>query len=99
MIKSPRTTTYVSLTFDDAASIGVHPVDSEFKYASRTANGVARLASAMIPEIRVGNVSAHNVMALVSQPGALTGQSLLGMSFLRKLSGFEIQSGRLVLKQ
>ena len=91
--------TYVTLTAEDAATLGLHPADSAFRYAFQTANGTARAAPVLLPEIRVGNVSVRDVQAFVSQPGALTGQSLLGMSFLRKLSGFEIQRGQLVLKQ
>ena len=91
--------TFVALTYDAAASIGYHLSDAEFKYAMNTANGTARAASITIPLIRVGNVEARNVLAVVSQPGALTGRSLLGMSFLKKLGGFETGQSSLVLKQ
>jgi aspartyl protease family protein len=91
--------TFVALTYEDAASIGIHPVDADFKYQVQTANGTSRVAAATLSSVRVGNVEARNVQALVSPPGSLTGHSLLGMSFLKQLSGFEIQSGRLVLRQ
>ncbi len=91
--------TFVALTYEDAASVGIHPADAEFKYQVHTANGTGRVAATILPSVRVGNVEARNVKALVSAPGTLTGQSLLGMSFLKQLSGFEIQAGRLVLRQ
>ena len=52
--------TFVALTYEDAASIGIHPVDADFKYTSHTANGAARVARlAVLPSIRVGNVRGH----------------------------------------
>jgi aspartyl protease family protein len=39
----------------------------------------------------------RNVEGVVLPPGKL-GTSLLGMSFLKRLGGFEIAQGRLVLK-
>lgn len=91
--------TYVALTYEDAASVGIHPVEADFKYAVHTANGTSRVAAAVLPSVRIGNVEARDVQAVVAAPGTLTGQSLVGMSFLKKLSGFEIQSGRLLLRQ
>lgn len=91
--------TLVALTYDDAASIGLHPRDADFHYTVTTANGVARAAVATVPSIRVGNVEADNVPVVIAMPGTLTGRSLLGMSFLSKLSGFQVQSNRLILRQ
>lgn len=91
--------TYVALTYETAISLGLHVAEADFKYAFQTANGTVRVASTVLRSIRVGNVEARDVPATINAPGTLTGSNLLGMSFLRKLSGFEIQSGRLVLKQ
>ena len=89
----------VFLSYDAASSIGIHPSTSDYKYAIQTANGMTRAAPATLASIRVGNVEAHNVPAVVSMPGALVTKNLLGMTFLNRLSGFQIQSGRLVLRQ
>ena len=89
----------VFLSYDAASSIGIHPSESDYKYVIQTANGTTRAAPATLASIRVGNVEARNVPAVVSMPGALTTKNLLGMTFLNRLSGFEIQSGRLILRQ
>jgi aspartyl protease family protein len=62
-----------------------------------TANGVVQTAPVRIREIRVGDILVRDVEAVVLPPRAL-GVSLLGMSFLRRLEGFEIAKGRLVLR-
>lgn len=90
---------YVALSYEAAASIGLHPSPAEFKYVMQTANGSARAAGTVIPHIQIGRIEARDVEAVISEPGALTAHNLLGMSFLRKLSGFQVESGRLVLKQ
>ena len=89
----------VFLSFEDAASLGYHPVATDFRWRVTTANGETKAAPVTIPLIRVGNVEARNVQALISQPGALTTHDLLGMTFLRKLSGYQVDAGRMVLKQ
>lgn len=89
----------VSLSFEDAASLGYHPVATDFRWRMTTANGETKAAPVTIPLIRVGNVEARNVQAVISQPGALTTPNLLGMTFLRKLSGYQVDAGRMVLKQ
>ena len=89
----------VFLTFEDAAGLGYHPVANDFQWRIRTANGETKAAPVTIPMIRVGNVEARNVQAVISQPGALTTHNLLGMTFLRKLSGYQVDAGRMVLKQ
>lgn len=91
--------TYVVLSYQDAADIGIRPTDQAFTVVMSTANGLSRCAPTLIRHIRVGNVEAYDVQALVASPGALTLHSLLGMSFLQKLSGFRIDDGRLVLRQ
>lgn len=88
--------TLVSLTQQDAITLGVLPV--AFNVPVQTANGLARAGEARLSNIRIGNVEVMDTPALVL-PGGAVSQSLLGMSFLKKLSGFEYASGNLVLKQ
>ncbi len=47
---------------------------------------------------RIGSVVVNDVEVLIMEPGA-SNTSLLGMSFLRKLKGYEVANGRLVLRQ
>ena len=86
----------VALTQQDAITLGVLPLS--FNVPVQTASGTARAGEAKLSEIRIGNVQANDIGALVLPPG-VAGHSLLGMSFLRKLSGFEVAGGNLILKQ
>ena len=65
--------------------------------AISTANGIVAAASVRLAEVKVGDIAVRGVEALVLPPGKL-GTSLLGMSFLKRLGGFEIAQGRLILK-
>lgn len=90
--------TTVALSYEDASAVGVFPAPADYKFQVQTANGVARVAQVKLNDVRVGNLVVHDVDALVGERGALS-SSLLGMTFLSKLSKFEVESGALVLKQ
>jgi aspartyl protease family protein len=88
----------VVLTYEDAAAAGFYPAPADFKYPVSTANGVGRVALVTLRVVRLGALEVRDVKAAVAERGAL-GSSLLGMTFLSKLSHFEAGSGRLALKQ
>jgi aspartyl protease family protein len=88
----------VSLSQEDAIRLGIRPAASEFKLKISTANGIAYAAPFMLPEIVVGDIEMRNVQAIVMPQGALQ-VSLLGMSFLSRLSHYEVSGGRLVLNR
>lgn len=90
--------TTVALRSEDAQALGRRPAPSEFTIPISTANGTVFAAPVRLPEVRLGSLRATDVAALVLKPG-MTDRSLLGMSFLRKLGGFEVASGTLILKQ
>jgi aspartyl protease family protein len=48
--------------------------------------------------VRVDGITLYDIQAAVAEPGALSG-NLLGMSFLSKLSRFEMKGDELVLAQ
>jgi aspartyl protease family protein len=87
----------VALRYEDARKLGFTPADGDYKVQISTANGIIKAAELQLPEVRIGTIRATDVRAMVLLPGA-TEKSLLGMSFLRKLGGFEIASGNLILK-
>jgi aspartyl protease family protein len=62
-----------------------------------TANGRARAAPVTLQSIAVGGIVERDVAALIAQPGQLR-QSLLGMSFLNRLEGWEVRGDRLMLR-
>jgi aspartyl protease family protein len=87
----------VALTYADAASVGQRPMPSDFKVKVVTANGTADAAEVRLREVRLDTILVDDVPAIV-MPQGVAATSLLGMSFLKKLGGFEIADGRLVLK-
>lgn len=89
---------YVALTYADAARLALLPDKSEFRIPMSTANGITRAAPILIDSIEVGQVAVHNVKAVVMPDRAL-GISLLGMSFIKKLSNVKMGQGKLELTQ
>ena len=89
--------TAVVLTYEDARSIGILPPASKFTVPVRTANGQTTTAAADLREIRLGSIRVGNVRALVARRGELS-VTLLGMSFLSRLSRADMRGGELVLR-
>ncbi len=90
--------TVIALTAEDARALGISVFPADYTASVSTANGVARAAPAVLREVRIDGIAVRDVQALVMPRGAL-GQSLLGMSFLKKLRGFEIADGKMVMRQ
>jgi aspartyl protease family protein len=88
----------VALTYDDAERAGIFVRPSDFTHRAQTANGVARVAPVTIPRIRIGDVTVRNVDAVVSERGA-SNRTLLGMSFLGRLSRVEMRGSTLLLQE
>ena len=88
--------TRVMLTEEDARRVGL-PVDA-LDYSDRyeTANGPIHAAPITLRDMRIDGFEVAEVDATVTQ-GPL-GVSLLGMSFLNRLSGYEVGPQGLVLK-
>jgi len=89
---------HVFLTAEDARLLNIDPPSQAFTAKSQTANGVALNAPVRLREIRVGDITVYDVQAFVAQPGKAQ-ISLLGMSFLSKLSKFQVADGKFVMKQ
>lgn len=89
--------TIVALTEQDAAAAGYRPLPADYKRRISTANGSVGVAPIRIREMRLGDIIVRDVEAVVVPAGRL-GMSLLGMSFLRQLRGFDISGGRLTLR-
>jgi aspartyl protease family protein len=89
--------TLVALTYEDAERAGLYLNQGDFNRAVSTANGVARYAPVKLDRISIGDITVRDVPAAVAEPGRLK-TSLLGMSFLSRLSRFDMRSGLLVLQ-
>ena len=78
-------------------SLGIDTAGLDFRHVSETANGPVSGAPVTLREVAVGNVRLADVAASVN--GAEMSESLLGMTFLSRLSGFEVSGDRLTLRQ
>jgi len=87
----------VVLSPADARRLGFDLGSLDFRHVSETANGPVTGAPVTLREVAVGSVRLADVGASVN--GAAMSESLLGMSFLSRLSGFEVSGDRLTLRQ
>jgi aspartyl protease family protein len=87
----------VVLTHDAAKAAGLPLEVLSYTVPVDTANGRTRAAPVTLQSIGVGGIVERDVSALIAQPGQLR-QSLLGMSFLNRLEGWEVRGDRLVLR-
>lgn len=90
--------TLVALTYDDARRAGVHLSPADFTHEVRTANGTAKVAPVELSSVSLGDITVRNVRGAVAEPGKLH-KTLLGMSFLSKLSRVEMRDQALVLHE
>ena len=86
----------VTLSPDDARAAGLRLDDGDFNRMASTANGVARVAVVTLREIDLRQISLTDVSAAVVDVPMPT--SLLGMSFLSRLDGYEVRDGELLLR-
>jgi aspartyl protease family protein len=90
--------TLVALSYEDAERAGIFVRPSDFSSRVSTANGVARVARVTLDTVEIGDIRVRNVAGVVTERGAMRG-TLLGMSFLGKLSKVQIERGRLLLSE
>lgn len=88
--------TEVALTPDDARRLGYDPSSLTYGYRVLTAGGQIRAASIKLASLTVAGARLENVDALVIDKGLDT--SLLGMTYLGRLSRFVATPGALVLQ-
>lgn len=87
----------VVLSPNDARRIGLDPDKLDYSIPFRTANGTGYGAPIVLSEIQVGPIRITNVRAAVNKtPMAV---SLLGQTFLDRLSGYRVSDGTLTLEQ
>ena len=90
--------TLVALTYEDAERAGLYLKSSDFTQGVRTANGSAKVAPVTLSSITIGDITVRNVKGAVAEPGKLH-KTLLGMSFLGRLSRVEMRANSLVLHE
>jgi len=87
--------TSVSLTPDDARRLGINPDALDYNLSVITANGPGRGAEVTLGTVSVGRAQVYDVKAIVIDKGL--GTSLLGMSYLGRLSKVEATPDAMVL--
>jgi aspartyl protease family protein len=85
----------VVLTPDDAERAGFHPDTLSYTGYYGTANGTGRGAPVTLASLKVGKITIEQMQASVNRVSM--SNSLLGMSFLKKLRGFRVEGSTLVL--
>ena len=83
------------LSMQDAERIGIETDTLRFLGRASTANGEVRTARVTLGSVSLGDTVDANVPAVVNQGDQR--KTLLGMSYLRRWSGFEIRDRQLVL--
>lgn len=84
--------TLVSLSPQDASAAGLKRDALTFNQTVHTGNGPAKAAFSQVREIRIERFGLDNVPVAVIDN---LKQSVLGMSFLRRLKAFEMRDGEL----
>ncbi|NQV99732.1 MAG: TIGR02281 family clan AA aspartic protease [Rhodospirillales bacterium] len=85
----------VVLSPADARRLGFDLEKLDYSKTYRTANGLVKGAPVTLGQVTIGSIQVNGVSASVN--GADMNRSLLGMSYLRRLSGFEINGNSLIL--
>lgn len=87
--------TITALSADTAAAAGLTTRTEPFPMLIRTANGTVSAKTAIVPELRIGNVVARDLPVVVSP--AFGGMNVVGMNFLSRLKGWRVEEGTLIL--
>ena len=88
--------TAVALSQTDAKRLGIDTKTLDYSYKVMTASGETRAASVKLASVSVAGAQVRDVEALVVEKGLET--SLLGMSYLGRLSSFQATPRALVLR-
>lgn len=86
----------VALTREDALRLGLRLTPADFTQTVETASGPAKAASVELDHVAVAGARVNKVRALVVEEGLP--HSLLGMSYLGRLSAFEARPTGLTLR-
>ncbi len=94
LVDTGATTT--ALAPDDAERIGFDLAALDYDHVVNTANGQTLVARVRLGDVDLGGIRATGVVATIHQDGL--DQSLLGMNFLDRLTGFERSGNKLILR-
>ncbi len=88
--------TTVVLSPADAKRVGLDPATLDYNAVFETGNGHTRVALVTLEELTIGTLDLYDVeAAVVTKPMSM---SLLGMSALDRLDGYEVDGDRMILR-
>ena len=87
----------VALSHEAGRDAGLNLSPDDYTVKVNTANGVIKAAVVTLDSIRYETIRLHNIRAFVMPKGALSGHSLLGNTFLSKLSEYRVERGKLIM--
>jgi aspartyl protease family protein len=87
----------IVLSPDDARMLGLQPEYLDYTSVAQTANGLVRGAPMRIRTLKVGPIAMEDIPATVNE--AEMPVSLLGMEFLRRLTSWGVENGRLTFRK
>ncbi|MGL3608803.1 TIGR02281 family clan AA aspartic protease [Rhizobium sp. G187] len=88
----------VAINVSTARRLGFPPSTLDFEHAVDTANGQIEAAHVVLDKVEIGNVRVRDVDAFVLPDNALS-STLIGMSFLKKLTSYTADKRALRLIQ
>jgi len=88
--------TTVVLSPADASRVGLNPATLDYNAVFETGNGHTRVALITIDELTIGGLDLYDVQAaVITKPMSM---SLLGMSALDRLDGYEVDGNQMILR-
>jgi clan AA aspartic protease, TIGR02281 family len=88
----------IAINESTARRLGFTAVRTDFKYPIQTANGQTIAAYVKLDRVEIGSIRVKDVDAFVLKDNALS-QTLIGLSFLRRLGSYTVADGRLELER
>lgn len=88
----------IAINESTAKRLGFAANSLDFRYAINTANGTAKGALVRLDRVEIGSIRVSGVDAMVLKDESLS-STLIGMSFLKRLSSFQVADGSLKLTQ
>lgn len=86
----------IVLSPEDGKRLGIDVANLDFIHRVETAHGVGAGAPASVAKLTVGALTLNDVPVMINQSPMRS--SLLGMTFLRRLSSFEVRGDKLILR-
>jgi len=90
-------TPLVLLQYEEASRLGFHPETIDFNARVPVSDRKVKVAYFPLLSVRVEDAEIFNVEAAIAEQGALE-TNLIGLSYLKRLSGFALSEGELLLR-